>query len=318
MKKVMYLVAFLMSAVWVFSSCSDDDDSTTKPGDESSTTAEQIIYSFVKETDALSGEVVVGIELKNMDGTNYIAKEAIHLAFVFAETSTAVLNTHFTVEDNVTEFVVPKGKRNATIKLKYVALEEGKDLIEMKINAAENFVAGNYDKIKIKIYGPTTVGKLFGKWVFKETTSFDDIKTNYEGATEPSDFVNMPVNNSNLDTLEFVSGDKDMLKLHVAGDMKNYFRDCDVVYLEDRTVQDPYNGERKTYSYIEFSKVNEKFSATTIEERKAEVAVRILEDGTLEVMVFDYAPVDFFQGILSVMETMEYTPIIYTFTKVEE
>ena len=161
MKKVMYLVAFLMSAVWGFSSCSDDD-STTKPGDESSTTAEQIIYSFVKETDALSGEVVVGIELKNMDGTNYIAKEAIHLPFVFAETSTAVLNTHFTVEDNVTEFVVPKGKRNATIKLKYVALEEGKDLIEMKINAAENFVAGNYDKIKIKIYGPTTVGKLFG------------------------------------------------------------------------------------------------------------------------------------------------------------
>lgn len=128
MKKVMYLVAFLMSAVWVFSSCSDDD-STTKPGDESSTTAEQIIYSFVKETDALSGEVVVGIELKNMDGTNYIAKEAIHLPFVFAETSTAVLNTHFTVEDNVTEFVVPKGKRNATIKLKYVALEEGKDLL---------------------------------------------------------------------------------------------------------------------------------------------------------------------------------------------
>ena len=35
MKKVMYLVAFLMSAVWGFSSCSDDD-STTKPGDESS------------------------------------------------------------------------------------------------------------------------------------------------------------------------------------------------------------------------------------------------------------------------------------------
>lgn len=317
MKKIMYLAALFMSVIGMLSSCSDDD-STTKSDDDSLATQEQIIYSFVKETDALSGEVVVGIELKNMDGMDYIAKEDIHLPFVFAETSTAVLNTHFTVEGDVTEFVVPKGKRNATIKLKYVALEEGKDLIVMQIAAEEKFIAGNYNKIQIKVYGPTTVGKLFGKWVFKNTTSFDDVKNNYGDATEDSDFVNMPVNNSNSDTLEFVPGDKDMLKLHVVGDMKNYFRDCDVVYVQDKTIRDPYNGERKTYSYIEFSKVNVKFSAKDLEERKAEVAARILEDGTLELMVFDYAPVDFFQGILSVMGTMEYTPIIYLFTKVEE
>lgn len=55
---------------------------------------------------------------------------------------------------------------------------------------------------------------------------------------------------------------------------------------------------RVVYSLIEMSKVNVSFSASTVNERKAQVGFRILEDEkTLEVTVFDYAPVDFFMEI---------------------
>lgn len=280
---------------------------------------ENTIYSFVTDYNVLAGELFVEVELKNALGNSYIATEDISLPFVVSEESTAVRDADFSIEGNVSAFIIPKGKKNASIKIEFIKHEEGKDLLVLQLQAPNvNFIPGNYDKMKIKIYGPTTVGKLFGKWVFKGTTSFDDIKNYYGGSTAESDFVNMPINNSNSDTLEFVAGEKDMLKLHVTGDMKNYFRDCEISYVEDRTVQDPYNGEKKTLSFMELSSVNVKFSANTKEERKAEVGFRVLEDGTLEVTVMDYAPVDFFQGILEVMGDMSYTPIIYHFTKVKE
>lgn len=318
----MFLMALLMTATWMFTSCTDEengDDGKIPPEEVPGTEEQQLIYSFVKERDVMSNEVVVGIELKNMDGTNYIATEDVHLPFVFSDASTAILGTHFSVRDNVTEFVVPKGKTNATITLDYIEpLEEGKNKIVMNVNAGEDFIAGTYDKIEITIYGPTTVGKLFGKWVFKGTTSFDDIKLSYEGATEETDFLNMPINNSDADTLEFVLEDTEMLRLHVSGDMKNYFRDCEIKYLNDETIQDPYDGSMKTISVMELSKINPLFSASTSSEREGKIWVRILEDGTLELTVFDYEPVDFFQYIYEVMGDMSYCPIIYTFTKVEE
>lgn len=76
--------------------------------------------------------------------------------------------------------------------------------------------------------------------------------------------------------------------------MKNYFRDCELVYVCDTTVRTGLS-TRVVYSLIEMSKVNVSFSASTVNERKAQVGFRILEDEkTLEVTVFDYAPVDFF------------------------
>ena len=86
MRKIMFLMALLMTATWMFTSCTDEengDDGKIPPEEVPGTEEQQLIYSFVKERDALSSEVVIGIELKNIDGTNYIATEDIHLPFVF-------------------------------------------------------------------------------------------------------------------------------------------------------------------------------------------------------------------------------------------
>ena len=66
------------------------------------------------------------------------------------------------------------------------------------------------------------------------------------------------------------------------------------------------------------------FSASTVNERKAQVGFRILEDEkTLEVTVFDYAPVDFFMEIYDFFKDdpqalMWDAKIQYIFSLVEE
>lgn len=284
----------------------------------------KIIYSFVADYYVLAGEATIEAELKTSTGTSYIATEDIHLPFTIDPASTVVKGEHFNVEGNVTEFVIPAGKKNASIKLNFLKQEEGKDKLVLALsNPGEKFILGNYDKATIKVYGPTTVGKLFGKWTFKSCDSFETLKESYGGVVSESDFINMPIQNLLTDTLEFVPGDKNRMKLHVTGDMKNYFRDCELTYKKDTTIRTGLSSNT-VYSLIEMSKVNVSFSANTVNERKAQVAFRVLDDEkSLEVTVFDYEPVDFF---MEMYDFFKYDPaalmwdakIEYIFTLVEE
>jgi calx-beta domain len=287
-------------------------------------TKDKIVYSFVTDYHVLAGEVTIEAELKTPDGLAYIATEDIHLPFTISPASTAVKGENFDVEGNVTEFVIPAGKKNASVKLNFLKQENGKDELVLELdNPGEKFMLGNYGKTTIKVYGPTTVGKLFGKWAFKSCDSFEGLKKDYEGLVSASDFTHMPTNNLLTDTLEFIAGDENKLKLHVTGDMKNYFRDCELVYVCDTTVRTGLS-TRVVYSLIEMSKVNVSFSASTVNERKAQVGFRILEDEkTLEVTVFDYAPVDFFMEIYDFFKDdpqalMWDAKIQYIFSLVEE
>ncbi|MDE7074190.1 MAG: hypothetical protein K2O69_03965 [Odoribacter sp.] len=285
-------------------------------------TGEKVICSFVSEYYVLASEAVIGVELKKMDGSVYIASEDVHLSFTVAGKSTAKLGKHFEIEGGVTEFVIPKGKMNTTVKVKFLEQEVGKDEIVLDIkNAGTRFMMGNYDEAMIKVYGPTTVGKLFGKWTFDHTNSFEDLKSEYEGMIDASNFTNMPVNNKKTDEFEFVAGENNMLKVRLEGDMKNYFRDCEIVYLRDTTMRTGMS-EYTTYSLMEMSNANANFSATVVNERKTEVAFRVMEDGkTLEVTLYDYEPKEFFQEIYDYFWTenmMWDAKIQYYFTKVEE
>lgn len=286
-------------------------------------TGEKVICSFVSEYYVLASEAIVKVELKKADGTTYIASEDVHLPFTVAAKSTAELGKHFEIEGGATEFVIPKAKKDATIKVKFLEQEAGKDEIVLDIkNAGARFMMGNYDEATIKVYGPTTVGKLFGKWAFDHTDSFDDIKSAYGDydASIVSDFINMPINNKETDVLEFVAGEKDMMRIHMEGDMKNYFRDCEIVYIKDETRYHPLAGGSASYSLMQMSKANVSFSANNVEERETEIAFRLLDDGeTLEVSVYDYKPTDFFQQIYDIFEGDMWNAVIqYYFTKVEE
>ena len=67
--------------------------------------------------------------------------------------------------------------------------------------------------IKSKFDGKP-MGRMIGKWVFEEELLLNYWKSSYlEWQQAPeSDFVNMPVNNTNKDTLEFIAGEVDEMK----------------------------------------------------------------------------------------------------------
>lgn len=285
-------------------------------------TGEKVICSFVSEYYVLASEAIVKVELKKADGTTYIASEDVHLPFTVAAKSTAELGKHFEIEGGATEFVIPKAKKDATIKVKFLEQEAGKDEIVLDIkNAGARFMMGNYDEATIKVYGPTTVGKLFGKWTF-DHDNIRELKEMYY-----YDGDDLPTNNLKTDMLEFVAGEKDMLKVQLEGDMKNYFRDCEIVYIKDETRAHPIesmtgmSSVEYSFSLMQLSKANVNFSANNVKEQEVEIAVRLLDDGkTLEVTVYDYELVDFFQDWDYMLNDMKYWDLAlqYYFTKVEE
>lgn len=294
---------------------------------------DKLIYSFQQEYYVLANELTIELSLKKLsDQGAYIPLEDLHIPFSIAEESTAVEGTHFSIAGNIKEFVLKAGETKTKITINFLSQETDKDklVLEMK-DLGIRFVAGNFSKTTVKVYGSTTIGKLFGKWTFKTALSYDYWPEYLAQSGYPaSEFTNFPRNNSNKDTLEFVTGEKDMLKVHMTGDFKNYFRDCDIVYLRDEAErlaeEGGYPVSKVTISIMRMSKANVPFSASKIKERAAEIGFRVLEDGkTLEVTVIDYEPVDFMAQVYQ--DALGYTPegelpmrvyqLRYHFTKVE-
>lgn len=293
---------------------------------------DKLIYSFEQDYFVLTNELTVQLTLKKLsDGKAYVPTENLHIPFSFASASTAVEGTHFNINGGVKEFVVKAGESKAKITFSFLLQEDDKDkiVVEMK-DLGVRYVPGTFRKATINVYGPTTIGKLFGKWTFKSALSYEYWAEYLPQSGYPaSEFVNFPKNNSNKDTLNFVSGEKDMLKVLMTGDLKNYFRDCDITYLRDETerlVEGGYPPAKVTISVMRMSNTNVKFSADKIKERAAEIGFRVLEDGkTLEVTILDYEPVDFMAQVY--LDALGYMPegsivmrdyqLRYHFTKVE-
>lgn len=292
------------------------------------TPKEQLIYSFVSEYYTLANEVNVEMEIKSVSG--YKKNQEIHIPFVIDPSSTATEGKHFEIEGNVKEFVIPVGSSKGTVKIKLIgeANETNNRIILNIEEMGKQFIPGDFESTTVKIDGKP-MGRMIGKWVFKEERALEYWKTTYTGSVSDSDFKNMPVNNSNADTLQFISGKKDTMKPTVSGDLKNYFRDCEITYLKD----DPKERLQEeggmppaqvTISIYQLSKANVTFSATTIQERSAQIGFRMIDDNTLEITLYDYEPTDFFQEIYESMKyasdeseiPMRLTPIRYHFTKV--
>ena len=159
---------------------------------------------------------------------------------------------------------------------------------------------------------------MLGKWAFKEFASYEFIV----GWCEyPNDLDNMPLDNRSDDILEFVSGEKDELKVHMTGDLRKYFRDSEVTFLGE--IEDEVSDLEDIIllPYMELSNVNVTFSDNQTDIRPARVGFRVLDNGkTLEVHIVDFEPVDFLQDTYADWgdEIAYFYRMRYLFTKVEE
>lgn len=307
------------------------------PGTESTVSViveskEKVIYSFAQENYGLVSSVKVELELKGMNsGSLYSVAKEMKIPFTISAASTAVKGVHYNIKGGVAEFVFEPGTKKASIQIDFVREEADKDQVVLSVdNLGAGFVRGNYKEARIQIYGPTTLGKLIGKWCFKEARSFTWLKEYIPQNGFPTTEVdNLPKNNSDRDTLEFIAGDPGSLKTHLNGDLKNYFRNCEITYLRDEEVRLLEEGGIKpskvTISVMQMSKANVAFSASTTNEKAAVIGFRILDNGVLEISLYDFEPVDFlaqvYQDALSWAGDdvpMSYYPLRYHFTRVAE
>lgn len=257
---------------------------------------DKLIYSFMSSYYSLSETTDVVIELKGKT-TSFVADEDMVIPFVIdEEATTAVLGEHYEIEGGLNQFVIKKGEKTASIKIKFLKVESGKDILKLKIgDMSKRYIPGDYDKVKINIYGPQ-LDKFFGKWQYKSYYKKSWFKTTW--GFDDSKLATLPEGTS-TDVIELIKGEVNTLKVAMTGDFGNYFRDSEFTYsreLEDVIQEDGYPVVRAKLAMLKFSKMNVAFSATTETVREGEVGFRIVSvDGKeyLEVTINDYAPVDF-------------------------
>ena len=288
------------------------------------TSKEKVIYSFAKEYLNLTETVTVELDLKTLKG-KFNGAEEVKIPFTIDAASTGVESEHYSIEGDAKEFVFAPGESTASITINFIKAEADKDLLVLNIgDLGAGYVLGNYVKTNVKIYGPTTFGKMFGKWEFVEMINKDWLPNN---CFSVEDGQNLPFNNTKADILEFIAGENASLKPTMTGDLSKYFRDCTVEYVEERKERFQYTGYppmREKITVLKMSKANVAFSATDISERETLIGFRVLDEGeTLEVTVFDYEPTEFLVASYKDMidyatPTMLYYGMYFKFKKVNE
>lgn len=288
---------------------------------------ETIIYSFSTDYYVMTQSVDVTLEIKGMNG-DYVPTEDMHIPFVVDEASTALKGTHFTMEDDATEFVILKGEKKAVVRINYVLNEQDKNKLVLKVgDLSKRFIPGDFDEAHVKVYGPTTIGKLFGKWAYDSFVNKEWLETNVYPS---SDVENLPENNTSADVIEFTTGEKDALKVTMTGDLNKYFRDCTLEYVGEeleRYQESGYPPKKANITFMTMSNANVNFAIKDVTEQAAKIGFRVLEDNeTLEVSIVEYAPTEFLVETYTMMKQysnegdipMRYYPLRFYFTKVNE
>lgn len=277
-----------------------------------------VVYSFEKKNNTMTSTAEVTVSLSTATGA-YVAEREIRIPVqVDATASTAVLGTHFTFA-GTQEVVIPAGKSKGSVTLNFVKLESGKDKVVLKAGPLlSNFAPGANEKSSIVIFG-SSYDQLKGTWKYVEFSNYDWLVMNSSYA---DDEKLLPTHNSSSDKLSFTD---EGLKVEMAGDLKNYFRDATLTNLGeiDERLQEVPGFPKVKMQLVKLSAANVNFSSSKQNVREAEIGFRYYRNGNkdmLEVTVRDYEPTDFLQNIWSFYKNdpskMTQMPIRYQFERV--
>lgn len=292
------------------------------------TPKEKYLYTFEKEFSVLENSLDVVMKIFDAEGNKVIPSKDVHIPFEIDESSTAVLGTTFSVEDDLTEFVIPAGESEGKITLNYIEnTEVDKNKLVLSIpELGPGFIKGGILSANVNVYG-ASLSKLFGKWVGVKLSTKDFLVNNATSYGYPNDTENLPEDVEG-EILLLEAGTIDMLKPTMDADLANFFRESPITYkgIESYTYMEDHvfgaGGPPKHDLYVfEVEKANVNFSATNETLRASKIAMRVTEiDGveTLEMTVIDIVPTDFYTGIYGIMGTMDYDPIRFHFHRAKE
>ena len=279
---------------------------------------ELISYSFSVEKADLLDKYKMTIELSGMiSGKNFTVTEDTKIPFKFADASTAKEGTDFEVVGGAKEFVVKAGTRTASVML---ASKDGAKLGEDKTVTVEvdkvalssRFLAGNTPTLTIAVKGILKLSSLAGTWEFAEIPGIDDIKEFFE--MEDDDPALLPFNNNGFTVTVVENEDGSVtFKPNTTGDLAALFRESNIGYKKiEKTADGKYNVNLVTnneyevlsdyctiesnmfydlemsLTYFNLEKINRAFSKTTEKIGEGVIAMRVNEDGNLEIHLRDY------------------------------
>lgn len=286
---------------------------------------EIIIASFTTDETELASTREVKVSFRGAVNKDYTSSKELHIPFTVG--GTAVLGTHYEIVGNVSEFVVPAGQREASVTLKFITLEEGKDKIVLQLNEEPGIQMGNNESVSIQITGPTSFADMVGKWEYNGEFASEEWILSILTEEYPGDEMNLPTPSSSSGTIEFISADIDSMVVELTGSLANYLRNCKVTYLKDvpdeELIETPET-IRAQVMYMELSSANINFSASHTTIRPALVLFRFLDkDRTqLQVRIVDYVPTDFMTQTYedwndgSDYPLKDFFPLCFNFTKV--
>ena len=204
---------------------------------------------------------------------------------------TAVAGTDFTL--NSSNITIPAGSNRGTFTIKageQFSTQNAFPTLSLEVSAGERFIAGAVSKVTVEFFNPTILELgLIGTWNF--TKNFhkedDDLGMIAKVEEELGQSIPYPVVNENESFSISYDDESDKYTFTPAfsGDLKRYFRECEISNPEFKKIESPVSGKSYTAWCINFETVNFDF-ATADSDLKAAGIYFVIVDNTVEIFLF--------------------------------
>ncbi|MDR2282212.1 MAG: DUF4843 domain-containing protein [Sphingobacterium sp.] len=270
---------------------------------------EDVIYTFDYPAYEVSEITEITVSLSTVNGVFKNEMPVTLEVEVDDKRSTAKEGVHFSFPEGKT-ITIEKRKSKGTLKVKLLKEELGKNNFVLRLkNLPKAFHPGNIDEAKVSLLS-TTFERLTGSWKYVAFTTYDYLDLNTSWADDPS---KLPVNNTAADVLTF---DHNELTVSLSGDMKNYFRNTELVKKADvvqMLIEAPGFPPPRVNVMVAEGKANVPFSPNKEAVRNAQIGFRITTiNGKeyLEVTIGDFEPVDFLQNTYDMVKDWGSNPVM--------
>ncbi len=212
-------------------------------------------------------------------------------------------------EEGVTGFTVKQGQNTAVLQLIAVADFTEEKTVTLTLGDYQNatLVAGETGSVSVKLCNALSAADLVGTWTYNQTYAVEEIMLWFEEGGDDTSLL--PLNNEGF-TLTFAEDENGNVTLTpgTTGDFAKFFRaasltltepvnltsygentgaytalDLNMFLAEAVSAEAPFN-----YTFFELSSANRAFSAETETLGAAVIALRLTEDGDLELSFKDY------------------------------
>lgn len=246
------------------------------------------IMTFDEPSARINSDQIFNLTVTKMNGFSTIPADDNFTIEVDAEASTAVEGTHFSVDKNV---AIAANKRNGTFNVKLLKVEEGNDVVVLRIAEKAGYAYGSNPTLTITLAGPDNFS---GTWAFKSWVN------SFLPEMYGEDMESAPAFSAD-DKLVFAATGNDEYTFSPAltGGLLNYFgneeRTVKYTGMEEYLIQEQMNGYFANFSVLSIPDVNLMFSANASDKQTAKVGFRILYEGNeeiLECIIDQFTPVD--------------------------